>query len=250
MPFNILIVDDEPLIRSDVRSMLEEFNDIAVVGEASNVDSAIAFLNGNDISPDAVFLDIQMPGKLGFELLPYLPEKTHVVFVTAFDEYAVRAFEVNSLDYLLKPVAPNRLSKTLERLRHRDKQADTPPNCYPRLTLSDQLYVRSGRHFKFINLSDVRFFRADDIYIDIVLSEKEKYLDNHSLEYWQKLLPPEFITVHRSFIVNTKHIESIHQSPNGLYQLLLTMCSKMVPVSRRQKQNLKAFLRSFRSMNQ
>lgn len=240
MPLQILIVDDERLVRSDFRIMLEEHSDIAIVAEANSVDAAIALLP--DIQPDAVFLDIQMPRKLGFELLPHLPPKTHVIFVTAFDEYAVRAFEVNSLDYLLKPVVPERLSKTLERLRQRNMQIEVSHKALSGMSYNDQLFVWKGRYAKFIRLADVRFFRVAGIYSEIVVSENEIYLDNRSLQNWQEHLPEEFVRFHRSSIINTKHIESVQLAPNGLYQIFLTTFTQAFPVSRRQGKHLKALL--------
>lgn len=231
MPYKILLVDDERLIRSDLRQMLADYEDICIVGESGSVDAAVEILP--TVSIDAVFLDIQMPRKSGFELLPHLPPNIRVVFVTAFDEYAVRAFEVNSLDYLLKPVSPERLAVTLERLRTMPKKSPSPVQTQPELSYTDRLFVNAGRHGMFIALAEVRCIRAAGVYSEIVLSDNEAYLDNCSLQMWEKRLPKEFLRIHRAVIANTRHIERTITHLRDKCSIVLNNLQAPLSISRR-----------------
>src|SRR6267378_1708644 len=146
-----LIIDDERLARSEVRRLLSEFSWISVIGEAENADEALTKIN--ELQPDLLFLDVQMPGKTGFELLESIRgEPPHVIFTTAYDEFALRAFEVNALDYLVKPITPERLALALSRVREAGPPAvsDTP------LRSSDHVLVRDGSRCWFIALHRIR----------------------------------------------------------------------------------------------
>jgi two-component system LytT family response regulator len=230
----IFIVDDERLVRADLRAMLAEHENVDIVGEAANVDSAIEQLG--KLNVDAVLLDIQMPQKSGFELLPHIPQQTHVVFVTAFDSYAVRAFEVNSLDYLLKPVSPERLAQTMRRLG--DVVAEQQPTegimsiSRQQLAYTDRLYVQVGRNRRFVALANVLCIRAADAYSEIVVSQNERYLEKTSLQAWEKLLPKEFMRIHRATIVNTSHIFRVFDGIKGM-QVFLNGLPQSLPMSRR-----------------
>jgi len=230
----VLLVDDERLVRADLRAMLAEYDDVDIVGEAANVDSAIEQLSM--LRVDAVLLDIQMPHKSGFELLSHIPQQTHVVFVTAFDTYAVRAFEVNSLDYLLKPVSPERLARTIERLRGMVAEEKTTERIVstnqPQFAYTDRLYVQSGRTRRFVALADVLCIRAADSYSEIVLSERERYLEETSLQIWENVLPAEFMRIHRATIINTSHISRVFDSTKGMV-VFLKGIAQPLPMSRR-----------------
>src|SRR6478735_11219340 len=116
MPIKAIIIDDERLARTELKKLLQEFSDIEVVDEAANVDEGVEKIETQN--PDLIFLDIQMPGKTGFDLLAELDKAPHVIFTTAYDEYALKAFEVNALDYLLKPIEPKRLSDAIHKLQY------------------------------------------------------------------------------------------------------------------------------------
>lgn len=230
----IVLVDDERLVRSDLRQMLEEYDDVEVVGEATNVDQAAELVAALDFN--AVFLDIQMPRKSGFELLPHLPAHVRIVFVTAFDAYAVRAFEVNSLDYLLKPVSPDRLKITLERLRAADAEKPTPKE---RFSYEDRLFLLTGRRGKFIPLESVRYVQSSGVYSEIIVGDNERYIDNRSLQSWEELLPDDFVRIHRSYIVNGKRVVGeINRNAGALgigLHLTIDGLSFPLKVSRRQR---------------
>ena len=158
-----IIIDDERLARTELRKLLQDFPEIEVVDEASNADEGIQKIENHN--PDLVFLDIQMPGKTGFDMLSELDHAPHVIFTTAYDEYALKAFEVNALDYLLKPVEPRRLADAVEKLKRSNGASisDRPtyqhePNSI--LSESDQVFVKDGERCWFVKLSDIRLFES------------------------------------------------------------------------------------------
>src|SRR5665213_2982003 len=121
----VILIDDERLARSELKRMLQEFPDVEIIGEAANADEGIEKIES--LNPDLIFLDIQMPGKTGFEMLMELEKSPHVIFVTAYDEYALKAFDVNALDYLMKPVEPKRLADALMKVRQKDEEEEFSP---------------------------------------------------------------------------------------------------------------------------
>jgi two-component system LytT family response regulator len=157
-----IIIDDERLARNELKKLLSEFPDIEVIDEASNVDEGLQKIEA--LNPDLIFLDIQMPGKTGFDLLSELERTPEVIFTTAYDEYALRAFEVNALDYLLKPIEPKRLADALHKLDEEEKEHtnDGEPVIMNRSMLSenDQVFVKDGERCWFVKLSDIRLFES------------------------------------------------------------------------------------------
>jgi two-component system LytT family response regulator len=157
-----IIIDDERLARNELKKMLADFPEIEVVAEAANASEGIEKIN--NLAPELIFLDIQMPGKTGFELLQELDRAPQVIFTTAYDEYALKAFEVNALDYLLKPVEPKRLSDAINKLQNheeRDNGSAEPVN-FNRSILreSDQVFVKDGERCWFVKLTDIRLFES------------------------------------------------------------------------------------------
>ncbi len=157
-----IIIDDERLARNELKKLLMEFPEIEVVAEAANSGEGIEKIE--NINPDLVFLDIQMPGKTGFDMLSELDRIPNVIFTTAYDEYALRAFEVNALDYLLKPIEPKRLADAIQKLHlHEDRDPNpvNPANLNQSiLTENDQVFVKDGERCWFVKLSEIRLFES------------------------------------------------------------------------------------------
>lgn len=234
MPIRTLIVDDERLMRRDLRSLLEAYDDITIVGEADSVESARQSIK--ELQPDVIFLDVQMPPASGFDLLEFVDaDEISVVFVTAFDRYAVRAFEVNSLDFLLKPVQSERLSTTLERLRRRlePKHLPKPLQEPAKLTYTDTIFVRLGRHGKFIPLQSVRCIRSAEKYTELFGESEKMYVASQTLQEWEERLPDEFVRIHRSCIVNLQFVVRTTDNPNGSKYVYLRDIAKPFAMSRR-----------------
>ncbi|MEP0712420.1 MAG: response regulator transcription factor, partial [Algoriphagus sp.] len=169
-----IVIDDERLARKELITLLNQLESVEVVGEAVNVDDAKEKIE--QLNPDVIFLDIQMPEKTGFELLEELDNVPHVIFTTAYDEYALKAFQVNALDYLLKPIEPKRLEESISKLQGKidgfAKSEETPsPHGQKKLTLEDQVFVKDGDRCWFVRLSNVRLFESDGNYIKV-------YFDN------------------------------------------------------------------------
>jgi two-component system LytT family response regulator len=165
-----LVIDDERLARKDLISLLADFPKLEVVGEAVNADDAIEKIEA--LKPDVLFLDIQMPGKNGFEMLEALDLVPKVVFTTAYDEYALKAFEVNALDYLLKPISKERLEECIQKLLEAEKNVEQQPSdTQYKLGLEDQVFVKDGDKCWFVRLSNIRLFESDGNYIKV-------YFDN------------------------------------------------------------------------
>ena len=201
-----VIVDDERLARRELRTLLEEHSDLVhIVGEADSVASAARIAQATDA--DVVFLDIQLAGETGMDLLPLLGGDVDVVFVTAFDEYTLRAFEVNALDYLLKPVAPERLGVTVRRLA----AAQPPPPIAALVTYDDRLYLRLGEERAFIRVRDIMAIEAEGDASTLLLAPQfARKPSGKSLREWEQRLPAgHFVRIHRSTIVNLEHVERI-----------------------------------------
>src|SRR5687767_5732546 len=156
-----IIIDDERLARAELKKLLQDYPEVEVVDEAANADEGINKIDS--LQPDLVFLDIQMPGKTGFDMLAQLERAPHVIFTTAYDEYALKAFEVNALDYLLKPIEPKRLADAMQKLHVVDtKEAHINPENYNQsiLTEVDKVFVNNDERCWFVKLSDIKLFES------------------------------------------------------------------------------------------
>jgi len=202
-----VLVDDERLARKRLRSLLAEHPEIETVGEARDLAAARRLIH--EEKPDVVFLDIQLGPDEGFDLLPDVARATEVVFVTAHDEFAVRAFEVNALDYLLKPVLPGRLAASLARLRA--KRAGAPPRETPvaaqRLQVEDPLVLRDGRTWRKLEIAQVAAICGEGTYTRLFMAGGESLLLTRTLAQWAAMLPGEFVRLSRSVLVNLTRIE-------------------------------------------
>jgi two-component system, LytTR family, response regulator len=234
-----LIVDDERLARTELRRLLNPFKDITVVGEAVNAEDALNKIT--ELNPELIFLDIQMPGKNGFEMLEELDSVPTVVFTTAYDEYALKAFEYNAMDYLLKPIEPQRLEDTVKRLLEKNKKDKIEADDTPVLTEDDQVFVKDGDRCWFVKLSTVRLFESEGNYVRLYF-EDNKPLILRTLNYLDERLDSKaFFRANRKHIVNLKWIESIEPWLNGGLLVKLKGGNK-IEVSRRQAIKFKDML--------
>lgn len=232
-----LIVDDERLARKELMKLLEDHPMIEVVGEAMNAEEANQLVN--DLNPDLLFLDIQMPGKTGFQLLEELDAVPLVVFTTAYDEFALKAFEVNALDYLLKPIQPERLAETVSKLADKERaKAVAARGPEKKLGLADQVFVKDGDRCWFVSLSNVRLFESDGNYIKVYFDNNRPMIHKSLNALDEKLDERAFFRASRKHIVNLSWVEGIEPWFNGGLMVRLRGGDK-VEVSRRQAAKFK-----------
>lgn len=233
--YRAIIVDDERLSRKDLKSLLSDYNLIEVVGEADSVNTAIKLINEKD--PDLIFLDIQMPGESGFDLLDKIDLKAKVIFVTAFDEYAIRAFEVDAVDYLLKPVNPERLKSAIERLEREGlREAITKR----KLKYDDMMFLVINNHIKFLRVSSIACIQAAADYSEIITTDGKKGLVQKSMSEWEERLPENyFIQIHRSTIINMEYVDRVEEWFNNSYHVYLKNIDTPFVISRRYAAKIK-----------
>ncbi len=225
-----LIIDDERLARAEMRRLLAAHPDIEITGEAASADEAESLID--TLHPDLLFLDIQMPGRSGFDLLGKLDPAPRVIFVTAYDEHALRAFEFSAVDYLLKPVSPERLDAALQRL---PAPAASAPS---RIPASQQIFVRDADRCWFVRLSEIALFESDGNYTRLHFASNRPLI-LRSLAYLEERLDTDiFFRVSRRHIVNLRMIDVIHPSIDGGYDIRLTTGVE-VPMSRRRAQEFR-----------
>ncbi|MBN1349960.1 response regulator transcription factor [candidate division KSB1 bacterium] len=230
-----IIVDDEWLVREELKTLLTEYPDIKFVGEAANVTQAVDLVNATQ--PDVIFLDIQMPGATGFELLEQADIASTIIFVTAYDQYALKAFEVNALDYLLKPIQKERLAKTIRRLLSGERVA---PRLSHKLGYDDVVYVLVNGSLKFIKLSLLKCIIAEGNYSYIFYENRHRALVSKTLQDWENLLPDDyFVRIHRSTIVNFEYVKQVKICQNYTHLVYLRDIEKPFVMSRRYAAKLK-----------
>jgi two-component system LytT family response regulator len=231
-----LVVDDERLARKELILMLKDFENIIVVSEADSVNSALVEIQKHN--PDVIFLDIQMPGKSGFDMLESTDIKAKVIFVTAFDEFAIRAFEVNALDYLLKPINPERLQIALERVEKNELEIESKYNT---LNYDDHLLLNVNSKLKFIKINSIVSITSAGDYSNIICVDGKKGLTLKTMKEWEIRLPTSnFCRIHRSNIVNLNFIESLEEWFNNSYKVYLKNIAEPLIMSRRYVSNLKS----------
>jgi two-component system LytT family response regulator len=244
-PLRALIVDDERLARLALRTLLAGDAEVVVVGEASGVDDAEALIRRE--RPEVVFLDIQLRGESGFDLLARNAGTFHTVFVTAFDAYAVRAFEVHALDYLLKPVDPVRLAAALARARNPTAAPPPAEARAPAYRYDDLFFHDDARSPRFIRIRDIAFIRAAGNYTELHVAAGPRLLVLRPLATWEtQLASAPFVRVHRSLLVNLDFVERIERGEGYTYDLFLRGHAEPLPMSRRRATELKARREGFR----
>lgn len=217
----VAIVDDEPLARSLLRRLLAAHPDIDIVAEAGDGSSAITAIT--QAQPDVVFLDIEMPGRDGFGVLAGLAQPPLVVFVTAHEHYAVRAFEVEAVDYLRKPFDDQRLAVTLERLRDRRRDPDALRRALETLTRRARLAVREGDATVLLTLDDIEALEASGKYVEIHLASGATHTVRDTLSALEQRLDGDrFVRIHRSAIVHLDHVRVVKPFFAGDQELTLT----------------------------
>jgi two-component system LytT family response regulator len=202
-PIRCFVVDDERLARIVVRSQLERHQDTTVVGEASDLPAAVSGIRS--VKPEVVFLDIGMQEHSGFDLLPALgKESPLIVFVTAYDQYAVRAFDVRAVDYLVKPIEPGRFDEAMNRLRERLRPAR---DGTPSVPSEEPLFVQAGKGGCWISPRDIAFIQSDRNYSSVTLTDGKGLIVRQTMAVWRRKLPqPGFLQVDRTLIVNLHQI--------------------------------------------
>jgi len=220
----VIIIDDERLARDELKRAIANYPDLEVIAEAANARDAAVLIEKH--RPELIFLDIQMPERSGFDLLEMLDHIPEVVFVTAFDQYAVKAFEADALDYLVKPVRDERFARVIEKIRNGINPA------------ARQLFVKDGNKCHFIKLSDVFLIESMDNYARIYFGDKKTYLKRSLNQLESALDAGVFFRINRSQIININFIGEIHQLPKGKLNITLKT-GLLLEVSDRQSVKFK-----------
>lgn len=233
--FKSLIIDDENLAREDLKALLKDIEEVELIGEAATVDDAKKIIS--ELNPNLIFLDIQMPGKSGFDLLKEIETTANIIFVTAFDEYAIRAFEVNAQDYLLKPVDKNRLKLAIERLAvNKENVIDSSKN----FEYNDHIFILANNSHQFIKISSIVKITSAGNYSEIFTENEKKGLVYKSLKEWESKLPEKyFVRIHRNAIVNLEFVENVEEWFNSSFRVYLKEIEKPLIMSRRYAASLK-----------
>ena len=239
--YKAIIIDDERLARNELKKLLLEFPQIEVLDEAANAEEGIEKIDS--LNPDLIFLDIQMPGRTGFDMLQELDKAPHVIFTTAYDEYALKAFEVNALDYLMKPIEPKRLADALQKLQQAEDKEAVSQQALQRgiLTESDQVFVKDGERCWFVKLSEVRLFESVGNYAKVFFAGNKPLILKSLNALEERLDEKTFFRANRKHIVNMRMIEKIEPYFNGGL-LLEIQGGEKVEVSRRQAVKFKEMM--------
>jgi two-component system LytT family response regulator len=230
----ILVIDDERSSREELKKEIKKYDEFEIAGEAKNADEAKKLIE--DLHPDLIFLDIQMPEKSGFDLLESLDKIPEVIFVTAFDQFAVQAFELNALDYLMKPIREERFAKTIEKVRdHIQKKSST-------VSADDhQLFIKDGDKIHFVRIVNIFLIESLDNYSRVHFENKKACI-KRSLNQWEELLDPKiFFRISRTEIININYLRKVEGSQKGRLKISLTT-GQLLEVSTRQSVKLRTFM--------
>jgi two-component system, LytTR family, response regulator len=238
----VAVIDDEAAGRTLIKQYLTEYPNLIVVGEANNGVDAIKIIN--EFKPDLIFLDIQMPGLTGFEILEHLEEIPQIIFSTAYDKYALQAFEVHAVDYLLKPYTRERFKHAVQRIRNEEQPNPVQPLAESLLINSthypERILVQIGQKLINIAVTDIIWIEADGDYARLI-TLNGKYLSNYGISILEaKLNPNSFIRVHRSSLINLKYIKEVQKYPSN-YDVIMQN-NDVVRVSRGYMDNLKKLM--------
>ncbi len=225
-----IIVDDERLAREELKSMLSKHPLIEIVGDFKNTIEAEEALKS--LKPDLMFIDIQMPGETGLEFMERIKNAPRTIFVTAFDEYALKAFELNAYDYLLKPLAPERLEEVIVKLEEENKTPESVENTN-KLQSGDKIFIKDGDKVWFIDIDDIRYFESDGNYVKVFFKEFHPLLLRSLNNLNDRIDDKLFFRANRKYLVNLNRIVNIETWFNGGLQIELD-CGTKVEISRRQ----------------
>ena len=200
-----LLVDDERLARAELTRLLDKFPEIEIVSEASNGEEAIELIEEH--KPDLVFLDVQMPGMTGFEVLEHLHVVPNIIFVTAYDEYALKAFEVNALDYVLKPIELSRLEKAIEKVNSKSQKDDIKANH--ELNHESQIFIKDGEKCWFVKLDKVRMFESEGNYVRLYFDDSKPMILKSLNNLEKRLNNKQFFRISRKYIINLTWVEKV-----------------------------------------
>lgn len=235
LPLRTILIDDESLAINRLRRLLAKHRDtIEIINDASNGAEGLTLIEAE--RPDLIFLDIEMPLLNGFEMLSRVTAMPMVVFSTAFDQYAIRAFEENSIDYLLKPIEADRLARTVQKIKAFVERPDATPLTANPMTDSvmrllaqmqpkKEIYsisVKTGEKIKLIPISDIAYFEAEDKYVFLATLDGQKFLTTYTLNTLDEKLPEPFVRISRSVIVNRHKIAEIHRHFDGKFMLAMS----------------------------
>jgi len=242
MNITAIIIDDERLARTELRKLLLDYPNIEVLDEASNVDEGLEKIEQHN--PDLIFLDIQMPGKTGFDLLTEIDKAPKVIFTTAYDEYAFKAFEVNAMDYLLKPIEPKRLSEAMAKIREeiaREKANAQPAYNRGLLSENDQVFVKDGERCWFVKLGDIRYFESVGNYAKVFFGTHKPLILKSLNALEERLDDKIFFRANRKHVINLRWVEKIEPYFNG--GLLVDLKGgDRIEISRRQTVKFKEMM--------
>ena len=234
-----IIVDDERLARQALKSIISEVGLVEIIGEAEDVKSAIVLIE--ETQPEIIFLDIQMPGESGFDLLKKINTKAKIIFVTAYDEFALRAFEVNAMDYLMKPVSPARLKATLDRLNEEQPQDFEPKR---KLNNGDRLFILFKSNYIFLKIDTITHISSAGDYSEVFINDGKHGLTNKSMQEWEERLPENnFCRIHRSTIINIDSVIKVEDWFNNSFRVYLKSVEEPFTMSRRYASMIKGKMR-------
>lgn len=235
-PLNTILIDDESLAISRLKRLLSKYADtFTIIGEAANGAEGLSLVDAR--RPDVIFLDIEMPLLNGFEMLSRLTYMPLVVFATAYDQYAIRAFEEHSIDYLLKPIEADRLERTIQKIRSivelgtRSESANSFPTPDNLMLLLERMQpkkeihsisVKTGDKIKLIPLPDIAFFEAEDKYVFLSTTDGQKFLTTYTITTLAEKLPETFVRISRSTLVNSHRISEVIKHYDGKFVIVLT----------------------------
>ncbi|MBT3382074.1 MAG: response regulator [Prolixibacteraceae bacterium] len=240
-----IIVEDEELARNLLKSFLGEIENVEIIAECENGFEGVKTIN--ELKPDLVFLDIQMPKITGFEMLELLEHKPQIIFATAYDQFALKAFEFNAADYLLKPYSKSRLLEAVEKVAERIKKEGTTSEViekisnFPREDFLDRIVVKDRHKIHIVPVDQVKYIESMDDYV-MIYDAKGHYLKQKTMKYFEAALNPKnFIRIHRSYIVKVDEINEIQQYEKESYIVILHDKTKL-KVSKTGYRNLKSVL--------
>ncbi len=240
-----IIIDDEKLARDLIRNYLQQFDSIQIIDECENGFEGIKSINENN--PDLIFLDIQMPKLNGFEMLELIEENYNIIFTTAYDQYALKAFDVNAIDYLLKPFSRDRFKEAVSKVIKKINNSNEPfrKSQLPELVSTDEklkrIVVKKNNKIVIIPVDKIKYIEAQDDYVNIVTPEGS-FLKQNRMKYYEEHLPDSFIRIHRSYIANLDEIKEIALLEKDSHIVILKSGEKL-PVSKSGYKLLKEIIR-------